>query len=293
MAKIIIDKQIADLRRKKGITQEQLAAAMNVSSQAVSKWESGLCCPDISLLPEIAVFFNVTVDELLGVCAVKDENMALLAEHLIEMSALSRKNGLLSLVEYTGQAVRFPFLKTSVEITITGGYDYETAQKTLEAAAGDDLISQLISDCMLILIRGAHPTAIIKILENRLSTQEFTFLKLKRPDFFPTKEDFYTSIKGKEPLSGNTAILEKFLTHSNEIKGKKLFFSFSDELFVALYGASENVIRMLTNEIDQICVCELAWNFMLAPVLSEEKIVKCQQIVYKQIDTLLHSGNNI
>ncbi len=84
-------------------------------------------------------------------------------------------------------------------------------------------------------------------------------------------------------MSGNTAILEKFLTHSNEIKGKKLFFSFSDELFVALYGASENVIRMLTNEIDQICVCELAWNFMLAPVLSEEKIVKCQQIVYKQI----------
>ena len=67
------------------------------------------------------------MDELLGVCAVKDENMALLAGHLIEMSALSWKNGLLSLVEYTGQAVRFPFLKTSVEITITGGYDYETA----------------------------------------------------------------------------------------------------------------------------------------------------------------------
>lgn len=42
MAKIIIDKQIADLRRKMGITQEQLAAAMNVSSQAVSKWESGV-----------------------------------------------------------------------------------------------------------------------------------------------------------------------------------------------------------------------------------------------------------
>ncbi|MDE7193640.1 MAG: helix-turn-helix domain-containing protein [Oscillospiraceae bacterium] len=42
MAKIIIDKQIADLRRKKGITQEQLAVAMNVSSQAVSKWESGV-----------------------------------------------------------------------------------------------------------------------------------------------------------------------------------------------------------------------------------------------------------
>ena len=93
-------------------------------------------------------------------------------------------------------------------------------------------------------------------------------------------------------MSENTAILEKFLTRSNEIKGKKLFFSFSDELFTALYGASENVIRMLTDEIDRICIFELAWNFMLAPILSEEKIIKCQQIIYKQIDMLLHSESN-
>lgn len=287
MAKIIIDKQIADLRKKRGITQEQLAAAMNVSSQAVSKWESGQCCPDISLLPEIAVFFNITVDELLGVCSVKDENMALLAEHIIEMSASSWKNGLLSLIEYAEQATHFPFLKTSVEITITGGYDYETSRETLEAAAGDDRVSRLISDCMLILIKGAHPTAVIKILENRFSAREFNFLKLKRPDFFPTKEDFYISIIGKIPRSENTCILEEILNRSDKIKGQKLFFSFSDELFTALYGASEQVIRMLTNELDQICVFELAWNFMLDPVISEDKIIKCQQIIYKQISDML------
>jgi len=37
-----------------------------VTNQAVSKWESGVCCPDIGLLPEIAKYFNVSVDELLG-----------------------------------------------------------------------------------------------------------------------------------------------------------------------------------------------------------------------------------
>lgn len=96
MANIIIDRQISKLRKKKGVTQEQLAEVLSVTSQAVSKWESAQCCPDISLLPEIAVFFNVTVDELLGVSLVKDENTAHLAEHLIEMSVVSWKEGFFS-----------------------------------------------------------------------------------------------------------------------------------------------------------------------------------------------------
>ena len=43
-----------------------MAQVLNVTNQAVSKWESGSNCPDISLLPEIAAYFNVSIDELLG-----------------------------------------------------------------------------------------------------------------------------------------------------------------------------------------------------------------------------------
>ncbi len=56
--------KIRDLRLQKTITQEQLAAHLNVSPQAVSKWENNLTLPDIQLLPEISVFFGVTIDEL-------------------------------------------------------------------------------------------------------------------------------------------------------------------------------------------------------------------------------------
>lgn len=59
--------QLAFLRREMGITQEQLAQAMGVTNQAVSKWESGQSYPDITLLPRLAAYFRVTVDELLGV----------------------------------------------------------------------------------------------------------------------------------------------------------------------------------------------------------------------------------
>lgn len=48
------------------MTQEALAAALNVSSQAISKWENNATMPDISLLPRIADAFDVTVDDLFG-----------------------------------------------------------------------------------------------------------------------------------------------------------------------------------------------------------------------------------
>lgn len=53
-------------RKRLGMTQEQLAERMGVSAQAVSKWENNLSCPDISVLPELAEVFGITVDELLG-----------------------------------------------------------------------------------------------------------------------------------------------------------------------------------------------------------------------------------
>ena len=55
------------LRKKKNLTQEQVADYMCVSPQAVSRWETGATSPDISALPMLADLFGVTVDELLGV----------------------------------------------------------------------------------------------------------------------------------------------------------------------------------------------------------------------------------
>lgn len=52
------------LRTERGMTQESLAETLNVSPQAVSKWENGVSAPDIGMLPEISVAFGVTIDEL-------------------------------------------------------------------------------------------------------------------------------------------------------------------------------------------------------------------------------------
>ena len=64
MNEIKISKNILMLRKKKRITQEELAKALNVSSQAISKWETEVCQPDILILPLIAKYFNVSIDYL-------------------------------------------------------------------------------------------------------------------------------------------------------------------------------------------------------------------------------------
>ena len=61
-----LNENIANLRKKMDITQEELATAIGVTNQSVSKWESGQCCPDIALLPALADFFEVSIDELMG-----------------------------------------------------------------------------------------------------------------------------------------------------------------------------------------------------------------------------------
>jgi len=66
MDKLSIGEVIYKLRKEKGITQEQLAGFIGVSTAAVSKWESGISYPDITLLPVLATFFNVSIDQLLN-----------------------------------------------------------------------------------------------------------------------------------------------------------------------------------------------------------------------------------
>lgn len=58
--------RIAQYRKNMNITQDALAQQLGVTNQAVSKWESDQCCPDVTLLPKLADIFSITLDELFG-----------------------------------------------------------------------------------------------------------------------------------------------------------------------------------------------------------------------------------
>ena len=82
-----LGRRIARLRLAKTATQERLAKELNVSPQAVSKWENDINYPDISLLPDLARFLGVSVDELLSGASASAQESASVQESAAEKSA--------------------------------------------------------------------------------------------------------------------------------------------------------------------------------------------------------------
>lgn len=89
-----LGRRIARLRLAKTATQERLAKELNVSPQAVSKWENDINYPDISLLPDLARFLGVSVDELLsGASASAQESATAQGNAVAQEGAAVRENG--------------------------------------------------------------------------------------------------------------------------------------------------------------------------------------------------------
>ncbi len=73
---ILVGDKIRNLRKAAGMTQEELAERMNVSPQAVSKWENGHCLPETAVLPRLARILGSSIDEILNIGNGEDENDA-------------------------------------------------------------------------------------------------------------------------------------------------------------------------------------------------------------------------
>ena len=68
-----LGQKLKEIRKRFGLSQEQLAEIMNVSRQAITKWESDLGLPDVSNLQELSKVFGITVDYLLNDVSVMEE----------------------------------------------------------------------------------------------------------------------------------------------------------------------------------------------------------------------------
>lgn len=68
--------KLAELRKRKGITQKELGEYLSVSMKTISKWETGAVYPDMTMLPVISEYFGVSVDMLLGIVPLEEEYKA-------------------------------------------------------------------------------------------------------------------------------------------------------------------------------------------------------------------------
>lgn len=118
---LLIGNNIKRIRLERGLTQEEVAAHLGISFQSISKWERNDGYPDITMLPALARYFQITVDELLGVNELKKENSyneinRLWAEN--NESGRNQENVVLmrqSLKEFPNDALFLVQLSTSLE----------------------------------------------------------------------------------------------------------------------------------------------------------------------------------
>ena len=75
---------IAALRKKKGMTQLELAQQLGVTDKAVSKWERDLSCPDVNTLPKLAETLGVSVDQLMQT-KIKSKEAGKKWEHILDL----------------------------------------------------------------------------------------------------------------------------------------------------------------------------------------------------------------
>ena len=78
--------KIKALRQRDGRTQDALAVALGVTAQAVSRWEKGICYPDMELIPSIANYFSVSIDELFGYDNERTKKVDALFHRITEMN---------------------------------------------------------------------------------------------------------------------------------------------------------------------------------------------------------------
>ena len=80
-----IGKKIRELRRRDGRTQDNLAETLGVTAQAVSRWESGGSYPDMEMIPAIANYFHISIDELFGYHDEREEKIKTILENATEI----------------------------------------------------------------------------------------------------------------------------------------------------------------------------------------------------------------
>lgn len=150
-----LGKNISEKRKAKGMTQEELAANLGVSPQAVSKWENNLSCPDIALLPEISKLFGISVDELLGIKSelqtkdIKDESAAAEADYeepapsgkkITKLIITRENNGKITTVKVPISIIRFGLNIGSIFGGLTGDQ-----ASSIETAIKNGLAGDIIS----------------------------------------------------------------------------------------------------------------------------------------------------
>lgn len=244
MKKVNLGTILVKRRKEKGITQEELAEYLGVSKPAVSKWESGQSYPDILLLPVIAAYFNMSVDELLGYEA--------------QMTREDIKKLYLKLAD---EFANEPFEKVYSECMekVKTYYScwnllFAMAQLLVNHASlsgSPDRMNAIFKQSADIFQRVEQESGDTVLARQALSMRAYCFLILQQP------AETIDLMDGIEETQISTEILlaKAYSMKGDSLKAKSLIQSCLYKNLVALFGSFADMMPLYSDEPDKIDDC--------------------------------------
>ncbi|MBE6649827.1 MAG: helix-turn-helix transcriptional regulator [Ruminococcaceae bacterium] len=211
--KIKFSENLRRLRKEKDITQEELSTFIGVSSQAISKWERGEGYPDITFLPSIASFFNVSIDELFGMNEIHYK------EKRNEILQRARKNSSEGNIEGCVSALReglhnFPndFLIMSDLAVFLDRYGNTAEERQENHAQAIELYESILKFCKDNKIRCKSLSDMCLSLHRNDETDKAIKFSIDLPTMYNTEEAVLPEIlSGKEKIEYCQETIQKLI----------------------------------------------------------------------------------
>ncbi|MBQ8862252.1 MAG: helix-turn-helix transcriptional regulator [Clostridia bacterium] len=258
--KLNIGKNIKKLRRECGASQNELAKYLGVKTQTVSKWEHDICAPDIAMLPEIALFFGVRIEELF-----EANRRSTAEEALAELEKLCDAKKWHEMADNAlAYAKEFPHDARICEMLLISLVQAETCRertKETDIVFSVHLAKRIISECADVALKQRITYHLCVILYGRGREEEadFYYSTLNRASYSCESLDMY-KYKGRElasKLKENNAVWYNMLAMSFSRMAYNM--DIGDESINYLYKAHEcfYFAYECTNEKKYLRMCVL------------------------------------
>lgn len=259
---------ICTYRKLNGISQEELAGIVGVSAGAVSKWERDISLPDLDVLCNLADYFQITVDELLGRKKRKitdiqfenerEANRYYVALELIECCKAARNYGLLAVEEQLKgkEDSIYSFLKFAVRFLLDGfqkqmsPIDCKPYLERYAETEKDARMSAMICEVIVLIFSGENEEIVKEVISSFLGRK---YAGLVIPKAQLSRGELIKEIADMDTGFADTGVLDPLDSISDYDIQMMLRQIDNDEFLQALLGTSKDIrIRLLNNLSDRL-----------------------------------------
>lgn len=247
---LLIGEKIKQIRRERDLTQDEVASALGISYQAISKWERNDGYPDITILPALANYFGITVDELIGMNEIAAQDRLNQINQQYEKNRVAKRHS--ENVKLMKDALKiYPnnallLVQLSAALERIDGTDTERALYLQESI---DVQERILRYCDDSEVRGAVLFNIADAYLRQGNNKKAEEYARKLPNFYKTRENALVAILSNDNERHDVAMqsieriiwsLSRQLTVLAEIENDNEYYRKIVQIIEVIYNGNES-----------------------------------------------------